>query len=160
MSPRAGHRLARHPLVHASPKTKESNFWCFAGQEPKTAWLEYARGRSAAVSAAVKDHWNRVARGDPIPAATGDAAAASGLAFRDRVRAAPRIFGVDATPANTYCRTGGAGRQVAPKFARAALGAGARVVAMVRDAADRAYSDYRYFASFQRARGTLTLKRH
>lgn len=144
------HRLATHPDVLVDASRKESNFWCYAGQDRRNGWYDYAAGALGPVTRAVDEAWRRT---HPAAGAPRVANAKDGGAFEGAVARAAALVGLDGTPANAYCRTGGAGRQVAPTFARAALGAGARVVAMVRDAADRAYSDYRYFASFQRARG-------
>lgn len=151
------HRLARHPDVAVDASRKESNFWCYAGQERKNGWYAYAtRGPGGPVSRAVEEHWHR---SHPFEAGRTPRTDAKDDRFEGRVARAAALVGVDGTPALAYCRTGGGGEQVTPGFARSVLGPGARVVAMVRDPADRAYSDYRYFASFQRDRSAAARDR-
>ena len=149
------HRLAQHPLAHAQSALKESNFFCFPGQSPWGGWVDYARKHVNQASSAVQEHWVRGGAARSLLRDGGGRRRLKDhfLPFEERVRQAPHIFGIDATPANTYCRVGGSGIAHVPFFARAVLGPRARVVAMTRDPVDRAYSDYKYFAAFQRPRG-------
>ena len=79
--------------------------------------MDYARKHVNQASSAVQEHWVRGGAARSLLRDGGGRRRLKDhfLPFEERVRQAPHIFGIDATPANTYCRVGGSGIAHVPR---------------------------------------------